>query len=31
MDILLDILNNIVLILQRYWGLFLEGIGGFKR
>ena len=27
MDILLDILNNIVLILQRYWGLFLEGIG----
>ena len=23
----MDILNNIVLILQRYWGLFLEGIG----
>jgi len=23
----LDILNNIVLILQRYWDLFLEGIG----
>ena len=23
----MDILNNIVLILQRYWDLFLEGIG----